>query len=168
MSSPFLSMRPLSTLVLTASLCAGFGATLLSAREAFALAAQLPPASSSPVDFARDIQPIFDTSCVQCHAHGKAKGSFSLETRADFLLGGDTGPPAIVGKSSESLVVEMISGLSPDLIMPQKGKKLTSDQVATFRAWIDQGLPWPEEITFFKPQPANLSRNDAVGIGILG
>jgi len=150
-------MLPLFKSVLAASLCAGFSVPALSAQEPLALAAQLPPASSNPVDFARDIQPIFDTSCVQCHAHGKAKGSFSLETRADFLLGGDTGPPAFAGKSGESLVIEMISGLAPDLIMPQKGKKLTRDQVATVRAWIDQGLPWPEEITFFKPQPANLS-----------
>lgn len=118
--------------------------------------ATLPSASVARVDFARDIQPIFEASCVQCHARGKAKGSFSLETREDFLLGGDTGPPAIVGNSAESLVVEMISGLTPDLLMPKKGKRLTAEQVAVFRAWIDQGLPWPEAITFFKHEPANL------------
>ncbi len=50
-----------------------------------ALAAQLPPPAVRPVDFVRDIQPIFEASCVQCHARGKNKGNFSLETRADFL-----------------------------------------------------------------------------------
>lgn len=121
---------------------------------------QLPAPSAAKVDFARDIQPIFEASCLQCHGRGKAKGAFSIETRSDFMLGGDTGAPAIAGKSAESLVVEMVSGLSPDVVMPKKGKKLTRDQVAIFRAWIDQGMPWPEEITFLKQEPANLRPRD--------
>jgi len=120
------------------------------------LLAQLPPASPAPVDFVRDIKPIFEASCVQCHARGKAKGAFSLETFDDFLFGGDSGAPAVAGRSAESLVVEMISGLNPDIIMPQKGTRLTTEQVSVFRAWIDQGMAWPEEITFFKREPANL------------
>ena len=101
---------------------------------------QLPAPASRPIDFAQDIQPIFEASCVQCHARGKAKGSFSLETRADFLTGGDAGAPATAGQSAGSLVVEMISGLNSENVMPQKGKKLTREQVAVFRAWIDQGM----------------------------
>ncbi len=118
--------------------------------------AQLPPPAKARVDFARDIQPIFESSCVQCHAHGKHKGGFSLETRAAFLQGGDSGVVASPGNSAASYVIETISGLDPDIVMPQKGRKLTREQVALFRAWIDQGLPWPPEITFFKREPANL------------
>lgn len=119
-------------------------------------AALLPPPAAGQVDFARDIQPIFEASCVQCHARGKSKGAFSLETRTDFIEGGDSGPAAISGKSAKSYVVEMISGLNPEVVMPKKGKKLIPAQVAVFRAWIDQGMPWPKEITFFKHEPANL------------
>ncbi|MBL9206962.1 MAG: DUF1549 domain-containing protein [Opitutaceae bacterium] len=118
--------------------------------------ATLPAAAGRTVDFARDIQPIFEASCVQCHGRGKAKGSFSLETRDDFLLGGDTGAPAVAGKSAESLVVAMVSGLDPDNLMPKKGKRLTPEQVSLVRAWIDQGMAWPDSITFFKHEPANL------------
>ncbi len=120
------------------------------------LTAQLPKPAARTVDFARDIQPIFEASCVQCHARGKSKGAFSLETRDDFLAGGDTGAPAIAGHSAESLVVEMISGLDSEKVMPKKGKKLTHDQVALFRAWVDQGMIWPADITFPKHAPANL------------
>src|SRR5215207_3603712 len=74
------------------------------------LVSQLPPAAARPIDFAKDIQPIFEASCVQCHARGKEKGGFSLETRTDFLTGGDNGAAAIAGESAESYVVEMISG----------------------------------------------------------
>ena len=97
---------------------------------------------------------------MQCHGRGKAKGSFSLETREDFLLGGDTGAPAIAGESAMSPVVEMISGLTPDMLMPKKGKRLTPAEISLFRAWIDQGLPWPESVTFFKHEPANLRPRD--------
>ncbi len=132
------------------------GATVAHAAVPAEKLALLPRASTARVDFARDIQPIFEASCVQCHARGKNKGAFSLETRQDFVEGGETGVPAIVGKSAESLVVAMISGLDSESVMPKKGKKLTAGQVAVFRAWIDQGMIWPKEITFFKPEPANL------------
>ena len=118
--------------------------------------AQLPEPADFTVDFARDIQPIFEQSCTQCHAHGKSKGVFSLETRDDFIYGGDNGTAAEVGRSAESLVVAMISGLNPDIVMPEKGKELTREQVAIFRAWIDQGMVWPDEINFFEIERSNL------------
>ncbi len=117
---------------------------------------RLPEPVAYTVDFARDIQPIFEESCTQCHAHGKSKGVFSLETRDDFIYGGDNGTAAEVGRSAESLVVAMISGLKPDIIMPEKGKELTREQVAIFRAWIDQGMVWPDEINFFEIERSNL------------
>jgi mono/diheme cytochrome c family protein len=132
------------------------GALPASAKLPPELLAQLPAPATRPIDFAKDIQPIFEASCVQCHARGKDKGGFSLETRADFLEGGESGVVAVAGKSAESYVVEMISGLNSEVVMPKKGKKLTRDQIAAFRAWIDQGMRWPEEITFFKHEPANL------------
>lgn len=117
----------------------------------------LPDPVTFEVDFVRDIQPIFEESCVQCHGRGKAKGVFSLETRDDFIFGGDNGEPAIIGQSAESLVVAMISGLKPDIVMPEKGRKLTPEQVAIFRAWIDQGMVWPDEVNFFELERSNLS-----------
>lgn len=128
--------------------------------------ARLPPAATRPVDFARDIQPLFEASCVQCHARGKSKGGFSLETREDFLSGGDTGPSTVPGRSATSLIIESISGLNADLVMPKKGKKLTGDQIAVFRAWIDQGMPWPEKITFQKHEPANLRARELETISV--
>ncbi len=153
-------MRPLPALPLAAAFAVFAAVASVRAALTPAQIAQLPAPAARPVDFARDIQPIFEASCVQCHARGKAKGSLSIETRADFLTGGDTGPAAVSGRSAESLVIETISGLNPENIMPQKGKRLTREQVALFRAWIDQGLSWPAEINFFKHEPANLRPRD--------
>ena len=116
----------------------------------------MPAGAPAPVDFARDIQPIFEASCVQCHARGKEKGGFSLETREDFIDGGENGVAAVVGLSAKSAVMDLITSTDAEKVMPKKGKKLTPQQVAVFRAWIDQGMVWPKEINFFKHEPANL------------
>jgi len=122
---------------------------------------QLPAPAAQPVDFRKDIKPIIEVSCTQCHGRGKAKGSLSMETREAFLRGGDSGTIVLPGRSAESYVVETISGLNADNVMPQKGKKLTPDQVALFRAWIDQGMPWPNDVNFAKHEPANLKPRPA-------
>ncbi len=119
--------------------------------------AALPAAATHPVDFAKEIQPLLEAACVKCHAKGKDKGGFSLETREEFLKGGDTDAGAVVGKSAESYVVELVAGLEPDSIMPKKGTRWTPEQVGLLRAWIDQGANWPAGTTFAKPPAENLS-----------
>jgi mono/diheme cytochrome c family protein len=116
----------------------------------------LPPPATVTVDFARDIKPLFDASCVKCHGRGSAKGGFSLDSRETFLAGGDSGPAAESGRSTESYLIELVSGLDPENVMPVKGSRLTPEQVGLMRAWIDQGLVWPDEVSFVKPPPVNL------------
>ncbi|MBI3414995.1 MAG: DUF1549 domain-containing protein [Verrucomicrobia bacterium] len=119
-------------------------------------AAQLPPPASHTVNFQSEIKPILEASCVKCHGRGKAKGGFQLDTRETFLKPADSGPVAVVGKSAESYLIELVAGLDPDNVMPKKGSKLTPTQIGLLRAWIDQGLKWDDAITFAKPAPVNL------------
>ena len=120
----------------------------------------VPPAAAHPVDFARDIQPLFESSCIQCHAKGKDKGGFSLETREAMLKGGDDGPTVVLGKSGGSDIVSRVAGVDPDTVMPKKGTKWTAEQVGLLRAWIDQGAAWDPKITFARPEPLNLKPMD--------
>ncbi len=132
---------------------------LLLANVPLALAApraELPPAAGRPVDFVADIKPLFEAACVKCHAKGKDKGGFSLETRESFLKGGDQEPGAVVGKSAGSNVVALVAGMDPDSIMPKKGTRWTPEQIGLLRAWIDQGAVWPAGLTFAKPPAENL------------
>ena len=111
------------------------------------------------VSFTKEISPLLERSCTKCHGKGKAKGGFSLETREKLLAGGDSGDAVLIGKSAESYLVELISGIDPDDIMPKKGSKLTPEQVGLIRAWIDQGLQWEEGATFEKAPVLNLTPN---------
>lgn len=123
--------------------------------------AQLPPATAREIRFSEDVRPILEASCIKCHGRGKNKGGFRLDTRATFLSPGDSGPAVVVGNSGNSLLIEMVSGLDPDNLMPKKGSKLTRDQVAILRAWIDQGLRWDDAVTFAKPDPRNFKPQSA-------
>lgn len=116
----------------------------------------LPPAATHAVDFPKEIKPILEASCTKCHGRGKSKGDFRIDTRETLLKGGDSGPAVVIGKSRESLLIELVAGVDPNNVMPQKGSKLTSEQVGLLRAWIDQGLRWEEGVTFGKVAPINL------------
>jgi mono/diheme cytochrome c family protein len=113
----------------------------------------LPPPASHPVDFTTEIKPILEASCIKCHGRGRNRGGFQIDSRESLLKGGDTGPGAVPGKSAASYIIELVSGLNADEVMPKKGKKLTPEEVGALRAWIDQGLPWDPQITF-GPVPA--------------
>ena len=119
-------------------------------------AAKLPPPADHQIDFAKEIKPIFESSCINCHGHGRDKGGLKIDTRNTLLKGGDTGAAIIPGKSTDSLLIELVQGFDPDSQMPKKGKKLTPEQISLMRAWIDQGAKWDDTITFGRPQPNNL------------
>src|SRR5437867_9803969 len=119
-------------------------------------AKSLPPSAARNVDFAKEIKPVLEASCIKCHGRGRTKGDLSIESRDTLLKGGESGPALVPGKSAESRVIELVAGLDPDSVMPQKGKRLTPEQIGLLRAWIDQGAPWDAGISFAKPPPANL------------
>jgi mono/diheme cytochrome c family protein len=107
-------------------------------------AAELPPPAARPVDFAKDIQPIFANNCLSCHGPKRQEAAFRLDSKDIALQGGDLGPAIIPGNSAESLLVQFVSGAVPNKVMPRKGERLNAEQVGLLRAWIDQGANWPE------------------------
>ncbi len=124
--------------------------------------AKLPPAAAQPVDFIRDIQPILEKKCLQCHGRGHDKGGFRLDDRALLLGESDSGKAVLSGKSRDSYLIHLVAGLEPDSVMPKKGGKLSSEQVGLLRAWIDQGASWPKGISFAKQPPRNLHPTEVV------
>jgi len=105
---------------------------------------KLPPPASRQIDFAADIKPIFEASCLRCHGTERPKSRFSLATREAALKGGDTGIAIIPGDSAKSPLIHYVARLVPDMEMPpeDKGDPLTREQIAVLRAWIDQGVLW--------------------------
>src|SRR5438045_236383 len=107
--------------------------------------AKLPPPASRQIDYTRDIQPILARSCLSCHGAEKARGGLRLDHRKSALEGGDSGAVIKSGKSGESRLIHLVAGLEADMPMPPKGKTpLTAAEIGLLRAWIDQGVKWPE------------------------
>jgi mono/diheme cytochrome c family protein len=106
----------------------------------------LPPPAQKQVDYARDIQPILASRCYRCHGQEGQEGGLRLHRKAAALAGGDSGAALVAGKSAESLLIQYVTGLNDnETIMPPEGEgeRLTTEQVALLRAWIDQGIAWP-------------------------
>jgi len=116
----------------------------------------LPPPADHRVDFATEVKPIFEATCIRCHGRGRDRGGLRIDSRDTLLKGGDSGPAAIAGKSADSYVIALVAGTDPDEVMPKKGKKLTPEEIGLLRAWIDQGLSWDPEIGFGPIPPKNL------------
>ncbi len=98
-------------------------------------------------DFAKDVRPILESRCYECHGPDKQKSSLRLDLRPAALKGGDNGPVIVPGKSGESpLITHVTAPEGDDQRMPPKGDRLTPVEVAALRAWIDSGAAWPDAL----------------------
>jgi hypothetical protein len=103
--------------------------------------------SPPPVDFGRDVLPLFRDRCYQCHDGRKQKSGLRLDVRSAALRGGESGKPAVVpGASGKSELIRRVTTAQGDEAMPPGKQKLTTDQVRLLRAWIDAGAPWPDAL----------------------
>jgi mono/diheme cytochrome c family protein len=98
--------------------------------------------AENKVDFAKDIQPIFQKSCLQCHGPEKSKGKLRLDSKAAAFKSDEV---LVAGQPEKSDLYRRIT-LPPgdDDIMPAKGDLLTKVQTDLIREWIKQGAEWPE------------------------
>src|SRR5207249_1527598 len=107
--------------------------------------AMLPPPANRKIDFVKDIQPILARSCYECHGPKKAEAELRWDAKDIAIKGSEHGPVIEPGKSRESLMIQLVAGLKgEDKVMPQKGDRLTAEQIGLLRAWIDQGAAWPD------------------------
>ncbi|MFC7336861.1 PSD1 and planctomycete cytochrome C domain-containing protein [Haloferula chungangensis] len=126
--------------------------SLPSTLSALLLAFPLPAQAESDVSF-RAARRVLETKCLSCHHPEKTKGDLLMTSREDFLRGGDSGPVIDPGNADGSLLIERITlEEDHDDIMPPKGKPLDAEEIATLKAWINEGAPWPDGISM-SPRP---------------
>lgn len=95
------------------------------------------------IDFARDVQPIFQAHCIDCHGAKQQKNGFRLDRRKDALRGG-TGTQIGKGNGQASRLYLRLIGSQYGQQMPPDGP-LSKEQISIIKAWIDQGAPWPDD-----------------------
>jgi hypothetical protein len=116
------------------------------------------------IDFERQIQPIIEKHCLECHSQDKRKGGLSLATYVDALDGGRNGPAIRPGNAARSILIHRVTGaVEPQ--MPKDEDPLTTREIALIRLWIDQGArrtatsarapqPWEAPLALTKPAMA--------------
>ncbi len=98
------------------------------------------------VDYLHDVKPILAKHCTACHGSEKQKSGLRLDSASFAKRGGDSGPAVEPGKSAESLLIQAITGAEGVAAMPPKGnERLSAEEVALLKAWIDQGSRAPTE-----------------------
>ncbi len=118
---------------------------------ALALCACTVTAQEGPGSLFHDkVAPLLKKRCGKCHMEEKRKGGFSMNTRVNFLQGGESGPALEPGKSALSAITRRIRSTDPEKRMPPKGARLKKPEIDTISRWIDQGAPWLDGFTFNK------------------
>ncbi|HKQ38741.1 MAG TPA: c-type cytochrome domain-containing protein, partial [Verrucomicrobiae bacterium] len=89
--------------------------------------------------------------CFDCHEAKEPEGKLVLESFDTVMKGGESGAVIVPGKSAESLLLKLVDGgIERDgkkIIMPPgKRKKLTPEEIATIKSWIDSGAKKPEGV----------------------
>ena len=103
-------------------------------------------------DFKKDIQPILQENCIDCHAAPykkgtrlrKPKGDYRVDTRENITKAGESEEAGVIpGNAAKSQVYKRITlDEDHDDIMPPKGDPLTPAQQKIIKDWIDAGAAW--------------------------
>ena len=97
------------------------------------------------VSFQRDVYPILEDRCLDCHTPPKGKGyrktGLSMETHQDLMRGTVYGPVVKPGAPKHSVLLMLIEGRADaSMRMPhKKDKPLPPEQIAIIRRWVSQG-----------------------------
>lgn len=126
-------------------------------------------------DYQRDIAPILQQHCYACHGPDERKGGLRLSNEADARQGGDSLQSLVEpGEDGIAPLIKRITATEEAVRMPPKGPRVSEEETARLRAWIEAGAPFgnapaadtastPKEVfwSFKTPtQPAPPAAND--------
>jgi hypothetical protein len=101
-------------------------------------------------DFHREVRPILESTCIQCHGIEKQKGGLRLDTLANAKKGGDSGSALVPGNLEDSLLLDRIFlPADDDEIMPPENGPLSPAQQDILKRWVKTGGHWPQGVQLF-------------------
>src|SRR6188472_1962850 len=82
---------------------------------------------------------ILRQNCLACHGAAMQMSKLDLRSRESIIAGGEHGPVVEPFNPEKSRLYRFVAGLENPTMPP--GKKLSDEQVAALRAWIQEGAP---------------------------
>ena len=95
-----------------------------------------PAQTTTKVDFAKDVLPLFKQNCYGCHGPAQQISGLRLDRKSSALMGGRR--RIVAGSSANSFLYHRLIGSEFGMRMPPTGP-LRPEQIATIKDWIDQG-----------------------------
>ncbi len=102
-----------------------------------AVVSGLAASVAQATDFAKQVYPILNSKCAECHSEkkGKTKGDFAIDRKEDMAKQVKAGAP-----EKSSLIISVSLPSDDEDVMPPKGKnRLTAAELTTLKAWITEG-----------------------------
>lgn len=132
--------RPRTTSALRASRWS-LGLALGVASSAIMLSACGP--REVQVSFSKDVMPILQASCHECHlsgGKGATESGLLLDSYENVMKGTKFGPVVKPGNGLASPFNQVLEGrVDKSIRMPHGGTQIFESKVKTLRAWVDQG-----------------------------
>jgi hypothetical protein len=113
-------------------------------------------AVSSSVDFEREILPIFENKCFDCHSpkakRGKAKAGLRLDTREMIIKGSKDNQNVLIPGNPDESTLYTLAALEEgheDIMPPsKKGKPLSETELKSLYQWIKEGADFKDWTAF--------------------
>ena len=116
---------------------------LLLAVTALAQAGAEDPAEVGRRFFRAQILPILEKRCFECHSQAhEVEGGLALDSREDWMTGGDHGPAVRPRDLRRSPLIQAIRHLDAESAMPPE-EKLSEVEIALLETWVLLGAPDP-------------------------
>ena len=116
-------------------------------------AAPVESTSVGLIDFNRDVRPILESSCIECHGPKDAKEGFRVDEKESLFSLIEPGDI-----SASTLWTDYLVTADEEVKMPpvSQNKPLTGAELATIKLWIEEGAKWgePTAIAAATPPPA--------------
>jgi len=98
-----------------------------------------PPTSAANAtgeySFAKDVLPILQSRCQNCHGNGRTQAGLNLTSYASLMAGSQNGAVVVVGDASSSKLIQLVNQGK----MPKSGGKLLPDQLMILINWVQAG-----------------------------
>ena len=96
----------------------------------------------SQVDFWKEVMPVFQASCIECHGPTRQTSGFRADQRENFFSPRGGAPLVVPGDVATSWLLDIVSGKQPGM-KAAASHQLPPDEILLLKTWIESGADWP-------------------------
>ena len=111
------------------------------------------------VDFVKEIKPIFEKHCLECHGPEDDGNGFRIDRKNETI------EYISEGAADESDIYAYTISEDEDEVMPPPDyeHQMSDESKELIKRWIDEGAEWPDDVKFVKYEEAPKAETNKVG-----